>query len=377
MRFGTILLLACFCAGCGSGIVLERPVAFDETSWRQLNGNGGRNAPVPSGPRPPFELAWQESVNSALGPAGALCANGLVCIPGLSGWLYFLDAETGADEGHIGLRGSIFGAPAGSDSLLAVPHAAFPATISCVDLRARKVRWTKAVGQIESSLLLRGNDLYATTLDGGLWRISLADSATRWSASLPKPIYSSPATDGERVFTGCNDGAVYAFTADSGRRIWKYATGAAVMASPVVSDSDVCVGSTNGLFFALQARDGSLRWSADLGSPVYATAAVRDGAIFIGTTGRMLFCLDAATGAIRWRAGTGSIIRAPALVTEEFVYAVSLDKTIRCLDRRTGREIWSQTFDESPATAPIVTPSRLIVATQSGDIYAFKSAEGK
>lgn len=377
MRLGTILLLSCLAAGCGAGIALERPVSFGGNSLGQLNGNGARNALLRGAPRPPYELAWQEAVNSGLGPAGVLCAGNLICISGLNGWIYFLDAETGAEAGHIGLRGSIYGAPAGTDSLLIVPHSTFPATLTCIDLRARKVRWTKAVGQIESSLLLEGNDIFATTLDGGLWRISPGDSATRWSASLPKAIYSSPASDGERVFTGCDDGSIYAFRADSGREAWKQPTGAAVMASPVVSGGSVYVGSTNGKFLALDTRDGSIRWSIDLGSPVYATAAVRDGALFVGTTGRTLFALDALSGAIRWRAATGSVIRAPAVVTEDYVFAVSLDKTIRCLDRRSGREIWSQLLESSPAAAPVITDTRIIVATESGDIFAFKSAGAK
>ena len=58
-------------------------------AWARLRG----------APRPPYELAWQEAVNSGLGPAGLLCSGDLVCISGLNGWLYFLDAATGAEAG--------------------------------------------------------------------------------------------------------------------------------------------------------------------------------------------------------------------------------------------------------------------------------------
>src|ERR1043166_5592066 len=69
--------------------------------------------------------------------------------------------------------------------------------------------------------------------------------AQLWSFKTGRPIKSSPAIEGGRVFIGSDDGNLYALDFATGKKLWEFKTGDAVESSPLVLGGKVFIGSTD------------------------------------------------------------------------------------------------------------------------------------
>src|SRR5215475_5570874 len=70
-----------------------------------------------------------------------------------------------------------------------------------------------------------------------------------WKFDTGKPVKSSPAIQGKRVFFGSADGNVYALDLADGKKAWSFSAGAPVESSPLILDDKVFIGSDDGLLF--------------------------------------------------------------------------------------------------------------------------------
>src|SRR6266576_6953619 len=77
-----------------------------------------------------------------------------------------------------------------------------------------------------------------------------------WTFKTGRPVKSSAALDGGRVFIGSGDGNIYALDGATGKKIWDFKTGDAVESSPLALGGRVFVGSTDAFLYALDAASG-------------------------------------------------------------------------------------------------------------------------
>src|SRR5579862_792691 len=78
--------------------------------------------------------------------------------------------------------------------------------------------------------------------------------ALKWSYTIGKHVYSSPAVANGVVYVGSGNHNVYALDAETGTRLWQYTTGSHVYSSPAVANGVVYVGSSDHNVYAFDAK---------------------------------------------------------------------------------------------------------------------------
>ena len=93
----------------------------------------------------------------------------------------------------------------------------------------RKVAWKFATGgRVESGPALHGDNVFIASCDGKLYCIDVATGKAVWNyATQPNdagrgPIYSVPIVSEDAVCFAAGEGQVYALTRTTGRLLWKF-----------------------------------------------------------------------------------------------------------------------------------------------------------
>lgn len=123
---------------------------------------------------------------------------------------------------------------------------------------------------------------------------------TKWLKTGFAAGFSSPVTDGQRIYRIDNGGLLAAFNAATGEQVWTQKLGAIQKASPVFADGKLYVGSEDGKFFILRPRaDGCdilsqvTLGTADKPERVTSSAAVSDGRVYLASS-QTIYAIGAA-----------------------------------------------------------------------------------
>ncbi len=187
-----------------------------------------------------------------------------------------------------------------------------------------------------ASPLVVGDTIYAPNNNGALYALKLATGQQSWSLRLSShPLWGAPATDGKFIYVGSLDHFLYAVDPPTQKIVWKRDLGGSIPGAPLIS------------------ADG-----ADL---------------YVGSFARKVFAVEAATGAIRWTADLKDWVwNAPAL-DGDTVFAADISGNVYSLGAPNGKNAWPEVKPDGPITAsPIAIPNGVVVATESGLLYAFK-----
>jgi outer membrane protein assembly factor BamB len=119
---------------------------------------------------------------------------------------------------------------------------------------------------------------------------TLTDKDARWLVRGPEVGYSSPVSDGERLYAVENGGVLLAFDVKTGAQLWRRNIGTIQKSSPVLADGKLYVGTENGKLFILRPKaDGVDVLDEDQigteGNPeaIVASPAVARGRIYLTT----------------------------------------------------------------------------------------------
>jgi len=211
--------------------------------------------------------------------------------------------------------------------------------------------------------------------------------ALRWTRALPGGVLSHLLLDGDTLFASVLDGSVMAIDAVGGEVRWQATTGGFCHSSPVMAGDAVIVGSADAHLYAFGARDGTLRWRVPTRGPVYASAAVARGLAAIASGDGSVYGIDVASGELRWRfelpAGPSAFAQSHAATDGERFFIGAWDRHVYALDAGTGRELWKYaatptSFYYSPAIgAPALSEGRLFVPSNDNTLHALAAATGE
>ena len=277
--------------------------------------------------------------------ASPVVAGGTVYLGCTCGYLYALDAVTGAKKWAYATGGS-----------------------QAADVPA-------VVGGVVYFGSLENHTLYA---------LNAATGKKKWAYQTTGPIDSSPAVAGGGVYFGSWDGNMYALDAATGAKKWAYHTGNGTDSSPAVAGDVVYVGAGDGNVYALDAATGTKKWAYRIGGPLgpaISSPAVAGGVVYVGARDGNVYALDAATGTKKWifplKAGTSEGCRIPPppplskgtphpqcpkdsmstdpVLAGGLVYFGSFDGFLYALDASSGTEKWAYRGDGSTIScAPVV-----------------------
>ncbi len=118
----------------------------------------------------------------------------------------------------------------------------------------------------------------------------LGEAQVRWKTLGFLGGYSSPVSDGERIYQIDNGSNLFAFDAATGRQLWTQHLGTVQKASPVLGDGKLYVGTESGKFYILRPRtDGCEILDEDWLGPeqtperVLGSAAISRGRVFFAS----------------------------------------------------------------------------------------------
>lgn len=224
-----------------------------------------------------------------------------------------------------------------------------------------------------------------------------------------KPVFSTPAADGGRVYVGEGlhtdaDRRLFALDAGTGKPVWRVTTRSHTEGSPTVAGDRVIFAAGDDGLFAVAAAGGQELWhlpGAGQRLHIDTPPAVAGGRVFFGSgyTTLALLAADAATGRELWRTPVGLRAFGPPLPRGDRVYfgigtgnliddlsteaepGVPAETTpagaVVCLDARTGTVVWRAELPKS-VHSPLAADRRAVYACcKSGWVYALGRADGK
>jgi outer membrane protein assembly factor BamB len=375
-----LALLLLLLGGC-SQLRIKQSFLVRPNDWTTFGGDSTRTNRAHAVITPPLHRQWEYDAGAGFGPPSSpAVAEGKAFVANLQGEIHVVDIATGQGTGTFDFGSAIAGTPSLANGLIYFGLAHDEESVLCYEVQNAEVRWKAKAGDVEAAPLLLGNTLFVTTMNGRLVALDAFDGTERWAYTVPARgaltgIRSSPASDGQNVFFGCDDGSMYAVSADRGELRWSAATGASVVATPAVSGGSVFVGSLDGTFYAFDAASGAVLWNTRLGSKIYGAQAVDEAAVYVGASGRSVVSLDRRTGEIRWRTAVGGLVDAAPLLSGPVVYIGAADKVLYALEAASGKIIATDTLPGRVRTTPTAWGGYLLVLAEDRTMIAFKGSE--
>jgi outer membrane protein assembly factor BamB len=271
----------------------------------------------------------------------------------------------------------------------------------------------------EATVAIVDGVVYAGSLDGELYVLSLADGKEKWRYHTELGFNAPPAVADGRVFAGDADGRFYCFDAATGKPLWGKETGGEIDSGPNFYKDWVLVGSQDATLYCYEQATGKEVWKYTIGDqvrcsptvvegraflagcdaklhiidldkgqpigtveidgPTGSTPAVGGDCVYFGTEGASFFSINWREAKIAWQArGERNMpFRSSGAVLEDMIIVGSHDKNIYALDRNTGQEKWSFTTRAKVDSSPVVVGNRVFVGSGDGRLYGLDCATGK
>ncbi len=202
-----------------------------------------------------------------------------------------------------------------------------------------QVNWTfdQARDRWYGGALVENEWIYAANADYNLYALDLHGNV-RWTPfQADQALWSTPASDGQRVYVGTLGRKIYAIDTTTGKEAWEKALDGAVLGSPAVGP---------------------------------------DGTLYANTYGGTTAALDPTTGNILWQHTLKGWIWSGPVLDDGQLYFGGSDSTFYALDAKSGQELWKQQLNGAVIGSPAVTPDVIMIGTESGNVY-FLDHSGK
>ena len=228
-----------------------------------------------------------------------------------------------------------------------------------------------------ASPLATESGVYAPASDGTLFALDLTGKL-RWSYTTEHSLWSTPLTDGLRIYQPSMDSRVYALDQESGREIWKTEDlGGAVVGKPALAENGVLyVGTFGSEMLAIETSTGQVKWRTPVSDWVWGGPVLEGDALYFGDLDGNFYALESATGNIRWQInGDGesdSSITNPPLILDGTVYYTAKNGTLYAVDPENGNPRWNQPVGGNLYGTPLDAGDSILVAPIGADalIYA-------
>ncbi len=170
-----------------------------------------------------------------------------------------------------------------------------------------------------------------------LWAINTADGSVAWSQSLGD-ITSSAVVVGGNVYVGSDSGTLYKYDL-GGNEKWTFPLGSQVQGFPWVQAGKIYVSTaSNGIYKLTDgASSASQDWNvsnATIASPSYPLVVLGLGALYVGSSDGKLYEVAVSNGSVNsWSYNGGSTVGNPTFDTSKgYIYVgTNSDKKIRAV----------------------------------------------
>jgi len=242
------------------------------------------------------------------------------------------------------------------------------------------------------SPVLFGDDIYAASANGKVYKVSASNGKQVWQTKLRKETISSGVgVGGGLVLVGTDQGIVYAFKQQDGEIAWKASLSSEILSSPVIDNGIVVARAGDGKVFGLSSYDGSVQWTISRQLPKLtlrgdSRPVLTQGVAFVGFSDGNMAAFRAENGAALWDfpisfpRGTNEIDRLAdvdtnPLLVGEFLYISSYQEVTHALDIRNQRIAWSS--DVSSFHSLAYDAAYLYITDKTGMVHQLDRSNGQ
>lgn len=251
-------------------------------------------------------------------------------------------------------------------------------------------RGDDVIKPIYSTPAVDANNVYVGGGDGsGEGKVFALDVATGEPIRGASQTVGIPSTDitlvENKLIVGSNDGdrgTVTAFDKTSGKRIWKFPKDdqspiGKIYSSPVSDGERVYFGTMDGRLIALSLARGNDVWtfpplSDEPVGPIASTPRVHQGTVFVGSFDKYLYAIDASKGRQKWKGEAENWIWSKPVISGSMVLVGSLDHKMYGFSVTTGQMRCHFVADDAIRSDAALSEDgeTLIFAAKSGNVYA-------
>lgn len=212
--------------------------------------------------------------------------------------------------------------------------------------------------------------------DNSITSLDPATGKENWAAPLVADSHwiASPLVVGDTLYAANNNGSLYAADLATGQIKWTLKLGNSLWSAPTSNGKMVFVASLDHMLYAVDPATQAVAWKVDLGGSSLGAATVsEDGStVYAGSFGKKVAAIDAATGAVRWNAAAADWVWGAPVQDGDTLYAADISGRVYSLGTTHGKNAWPDVRPDGPITAsPLVLPDGVLIATESGSIFAY------
>lgn len=253
-----------------------------------------------------------------------------------------------------------------------------PSSVAALDAHDATEEWKYELQNGVFSSICSVEDIHIFgCLDGKIYALS-NEGELRWAFTTGGEVWSSPSSDGQRIFVGSDDCMLYALDLD-GKLVWKTKLCGKIRSStPCLSRdtstgfSSLYIGTQSGNLYRIDKDSGAILWSLDLKSPLLSSPSSIQGYVLIGSSDGYLHCVRSGDGNLIWKfKTTGKVWSSPLLTKGLRAIVASLDSHIYYLDIPTGQLLWKFPTMDMIDSSPCLAGGVLLVGSRDGYLYSF------
>lgn len=234
-------------------------------------------------------------------------------------------------------------------------------------------RFTGASDHWVAAPLVVNDTLFAVNSDGNLYIIDLQSQQSAKQATvieLGGRLWAQPTTDGERVYVTSLDHSVFAVDAETYEVVWQENLNGAVPGSAVLGQNDMLyAGSLASQLERFDPASGNHQPVLDAENWVWSTPSLDGDTLYFADVDGNVYSFDTSTGKLNWNPvkPDGPITASP-LVREDHILIATESGSIYALSRD-GRVLWQEEIGGKIYATPVAAGDLTLIAPLDTEFY--------
>lgn len=243
------------------------------------------------------------------------------------------------------------------------------------DFKNPALEWTfaGATGPWVASPLVLDDMLFAPNSDGNLYVLDLNDGQSQKQAvatvELGGRLWAQPVTDGERVYVTSLDHSIYAVDAETYKVVWHEDISAAIPGSPAIGpDGNLYVGSLASQLERFDPATGAHTPVLDAEYWIWSTPVLDGNELYFGDLKGYFYSFDTTSGGLSWKVQPDGAITANAILQNDHLLLATESGNIYAIGRD-GKTLWFEEVGGKIYTTPVAVGDLILVAPLGADFY--------
>jgi len=242
--------------------------------------------------------------------------------------------------------------------------------------------WTfKTEKPVKSSPAVVGDRVYVGSDDGRLYAIDFNKGTKVWDFKTEGTVESSPLVLGNRVYVGASDTYLYAIDAANGKPVWKYQTGDKILGAPNWFEEGgtqhILIGSYDFKLYSVDATTGKSNWVYESGNYINGSPAIANKQTIFGGCDAILHVISLKDGQQVKEIDAGAYIAASVALVDQFAYIGHYENAFLCIDLDKGTNVWTYRDRQFPYfSSPAVSGERVLFGGRDKQLHCLNRHTG-